>query len=125
MAVVSTSNAPAAIGPYSQGIVAGDFLFVSGQIPIVPETGNLVEGGIAEQTERSLRNLIAIIEEAGADVSKIVKTSCYLAEIADFAAFNEVYGKMIDSAPARACFAVKDLPKGALVEVEAIVYLGE
>ena len=125
MAVVSTSNAPAAIGPYSQGIVAGDFLFVSGQIPIVPETGNLVEGGIAEQTERSLRNLIAIIEEAGADVSKIVKTSCYLAEIADFAAFNEVYVKMIDSAPARACFAVKDLPKGALVEVEAIVYLGE
>ena len=125
MAVISTPNAPAAIGPYSQGIVAGDFLFVSGQIPIVPETGNLVEGGIAEQTERSLRNLIAIIEEAGADVSKIVKTSCYLAEIADFAAFNEVYGKMIDYAPARACFAVKDLPKGALVEVEAIVYLGE
>lgn len=79
MAVISTPNAPAAIGPYSQGIVAGDFLFVSGQIPIVPETGNLVEGGIAEQTERSLRNLIAIIEEAGADVSKIVKTSCYLA----------------------------------------------
>lgn len=125
MAVISTSGAPAAIGPYSQGIVAGGFLFVSGQIPLDPETGNLVEGGIAEQTERALLNLIAIIEEAGADVSKIVKTSCYLAEIADFAQFNEVYGRMIDSKPARACFAVKDLPKGALVEVEAIVHVGE
>lgn len=125
MAVISTTGAPAAIGPYSQGIVAGGFLFVSGQIPLDPETGNLVEGGIAEQTERALLNLIAIIEEAGADVSKIVKTSCYLAEIADFAQFNEVYGRMIDSKPARACFAVKDLPKGALVEVEAIVHVGE
>lgn len=125
MAVISTSGAPAAIGPYSQGIVTGGFLFVSGQIPLDPETGNLVEGGIAEQTERALLNLIAIIEEAGADVSKIVKTSCYLAEIADFAQFNEVYGRMIDSKPARACFAVKDLPKGALVEVEAIVHVGE
>lgn len=125
MAVISTSGAPAAIGPYSQGIVAGGFLFVSGQIPLDPETGSLVEGGIAEQTERALLNLIAIIEEAGADVSKIVKTSCYLAEIADFAQFNEVYGRMIDSKPARACFAVKDLPKGALVEVEAIVHVGE
>ena len=123
MKVIETTNAPGAIGPYSQGIVAGDFLFTSGQTPFDPVTGETVPGGIKEQAERVMQNLIAVVEEAGAAADKIVKTTCFLADMADFAAFNEVYAKYIPSAPARSCVAAKALPRGILCEVEAIVYL--
>ena len=118
---ISTTNAPAAIGPYSQGIVCGDMLYTSGQIPLDPTTGNIVEGGIAEQTEQIMKNLSAVIEEAGSTMDNIVKTTCYIADMADFAIFNEVYAKYITNTPARSCVAVKALPKGALAEVEALV----
>ena len=114
---------PAAIGPYSQAIACGDFLFTSGQIGLDPETGAVVEGGIKEQAERALQNLIAIIEEAGSDASKIVKTTCFLAEIADFAAFNAVYAEYFVSMPARSCVAAKQLPKNVLCEIEIIAEL--
>ena len=117
---VSTDKAPAAIGPYSQGIIAGDFLFASGQIPIDPATGNIHGSDITGQAEQVMKNIGAILTEAGTDYTKVVKTTCFLADMADFAAFNAVYGKYITSAPARSCVAVKDLPKGALVEVEII-----
>ena len=123
MKKIHTNNAPAAIGPYSQAIACGDFLFTSGQIGLDPETGAVVEGGIKEQAERALKNLLAIIEEAGSDASKIVKTTCFLADMADFAAFNEVYAAYIPNAPARSCVAVRELPKSLLCEVEAIVSL--
>ena len=123
MKKIHTNNAPAAIGPYSQAIACGDFLFTSGQIGLDPETGAVVEGGIKEQAERALQNLIAIIEEAGSTADKIVKTTCFLADMADFAAFNEVYAAYIPNAPARSCVAVRELPKSLLCEVEAIVSL--
>ena len=123
MKKIHTNNAPAAIGPYSQAIACGDFLFTSGQIGLDPETGAVVEGGIKEQAERALKNLLAIIEEAGSDASNIVKTTCFLADMADFAAFNEVYAAYIPNAPARSCVAVRELPKSLLCEVEAIVSL--
>lgn len=123
MKKIHTNNAPAAIGPYSQAIACGDFLFTSGQIGLDPETGAVVEGGIKEQAERALQNLIAIIEEAGSSADKIVKTTCFLADMADFAAFNEVYAAYIPNAPARSCVAVRELPKSLLCEVEAIVSL--
>lgn len=123
MKVISTSSAPAAIGPYSQAIVTGNLLFTSGQIPVDHLTGNVVEGGIAEQTEQIMKNLSKVLEAAGASFDNAVKTTCFLADISDFAAFNEIYGKYFTSKPARSCVAVKDLPKGVLAEVEVIAEL--
>ena len=123
MKKIHTSKAPAAIGPYSQAIACGDFLFTSGQIGMNPQSGEVASGGIKAQAERALQNLLAIIEEAGSDASKIVKTTCFLADMADFAAFNEVYAAYIPNAPARSCVAVRELPKSVLCEVEAVVYL--
>lgn len=121
---ISTETAPAAIGPYSQGIVAGDYLFASGQIPIVPETGAILEGDIKAQAEQSLKNVGEILKAAGADYDNVVKTTCFLADMDDFAAFNEVYGKYFtNTLPARSCVAVKTLPKNVLCEVEIIAYL--
>lgn len=123
MKVISTQNAPAAIGPYSQAIVTGNLLFTSGQIAIDPATGSVVQGGITEQTEQIMKNLGEILKAAGAGFDNAVKTTCFLAEMADFAAFNEVYGRYFTSKPARSCVAVKDLPKGVLAEVEVIAEL--
>lgn len=123
MKKISTDKAPAAIGPYSQGIVAGDFLFASGQIPINPENGEILGTTIEEQAEQSMKNVGAILAEAGADYTKVVKTTCFLADMADFAAFNGVYEKYFTEKPARSCVAVKQLPKNVLCEVEVIAYL--
>ena len=119
---ISTPNAPAAIGPYSQAIEANGTLYVSGQIPIVPQTGMIAEGGIAEQTKQVLKNIDAILTEAGYTAANVVKTTCLLANIDDFAQFNATYEQYFgtQNAPARATFAVRALPKGALVEVEVI-----
>ena len=117
--VISTPNAPAAIGPYSQAWMVGDMLFASGQIPVDPATG-IVPEGIAAQAEQSCKNALAIVAEAGMTAENVVKTTCFLAEIADFAAFNEVYAKYFPSKPARSCVAVKDIPKGVLCEIEVI-----
>ncbi|MBP3918661.1 MAG: RidA family protein [Clostridia bacterium] len=117
---ISTANAPAAIGPYSQAIKAGNMIYTSGQIPLDPETGAIVGTEIKAQTEQVMKNLAAVLCAAGADFDHVVKTTCFLADIADFAAFNAVYANYITSAPARSCVAVKDLPRGALVEVEVI-----
>lgn len=120
MDVISTNKAPAAIGPYSQAIKIGDMIFTSGQIPLDPATGTMVEGGITEQAEQIMKNLGAVLEAAGSGFECAVKTTCFLADMNDFAAFNEVYGKYFVSKPARSCVAVKTLPKGALAEVEVI-----
>ena len=121
MKAISTNNAPAAIGPYSQAIEANGFIYASGQLPIDPATGAFPEGGIKEQTRQSLLNAQAILKEAGSDLSKVVKTTVLLADIADFAAMNEVYASFFAAPyPARSAFAVRDLPKGALVEIEMI-----
>ncbi len=117
---ISTDKAPKAIGPYSQAILCGGMLYTSGQIALSPESGELVGENIAEQTEQIMKNLSAVLEAAGTGFQNVIKTTCFLADIADFAVFNEVYGKYITSAPARSCVAVKSLPKGALAEVEAI-----
>ena len=117
---ISTEKAPAAIGPYSQAIVHGDLVFTSGQIPINPETGSVDAVGIAAQTEQVMKNIGAVLTAAGSSYEKAIKTTCFLADIADFAAFNEVYAKYFTEKPARSCVAVKDLPKGVLVEVEVI-----
>ena len=117
---ISTPNAPKAIGPYSQAVKVGNMLYTSGQIPLDPVSGNMVGANITEQAEQVMQNLSSVLAEAGTSCDNVVKTTCFLADIADFAAFNEVYGKYITSAPARSCVAVKDLPKGALVEVEVI-----
>ena len=118
---VSTASAPAAIGPYSQAVVAGNMLFVSGQLPIDPATGNFAEGGIKELTTQSLKNLFAIVAEAGFQPSDIVKTTVFLADMADFAEMNEVYAQFSSAPfPARSAVAVKTLPKGARVEIECI-----
>ena len=122
MKVISTDKAPGAIGPYSQGYIVGEMVYTSGQIPIDPATGEMAEG-IEAQTEQSCRNVIAILEAAGSGAEKVIKTTCFLADIADFAAFNEVYAKYFVSKPARSCVAVKDLPKGVLCEIEAIAEL--
>jgi reactive intermediate/imine deaminase len=119
MKVIETKNAPGAIGPYSQGFISNGFVFTSGQIPVDPATGEVPEG-IAAQTEQACKNVGAILEAAGCSFDNVVKTTCFLAEIADFAAFNEVYAKFFTSKPARSCFAVKDLPKGVLCEIECI-----
>ena len=120
---IATANAPSAIGPYSQAIVCGNMLYTSGQIALDPATGVLAEADIKVQTEQVMKNLNAVLTEAGTSFDNVVKTTCFLADIADFAAFNEIYGKYITSAPARSCVAVKDLPKGALVEVEVIAVI--
>lgn len=120
---ISTTNAPAAIGPYSQAVLAGDFLFASGQIPINPATGNVEATDIKGQAEQSMKNVGAILEEAGVSYDNVVKTTCFLADIADFAAFNEVYAQYFTKNPARSCVAVKALPKGVLCEVEVTAYL--
>ena len=120
MKKISTDKAPAAIGPYSQAIVTGNMVFTSGQIPINPATGNVEAVGITEQTEQVMKNLGEVLSAAGSSYEKAVKTTCFLADIADFAAFNEVYAKYFTEKPARSCVAVKDLPKGVLVEVEVI-----
>ena len=117
---ISTDKAPAAIGPYSQAIMANGFLFTSGQIPINPATGNVDAEGITDQAEQVMINLKAVLEEAGTSFDNVVKTTCFIADMGDFAAFNEVYAKYITSAPARSCVAVKALPKGVLCEVEAV-----
>ena len=121
---VSTNNAPKAIGPYSQAIIYGNMVYTSGQIALSPETAALVGDNITEQTEQVMKNLSAVLKEAGSDMKNIIKTTCFLSDIGDFAAFNEVYGKYITEAPARSCVAVKDLPKGDLVEVEVIAFIG-
>ena len=117
---VHTDMAPAAIGPYSQAIVTGNLVFTSGQIPLDPETGVLVGKDIREQTERVCKSLSAVLTAAGSSLEKAVKTVCYLSNMEDFAAFNEVYATFFTGKPARSCVAVKTLPKGALVEVEVI-----
>lgn len=119
--VISTPNAPAAIGPYSQAIETDGYLFTSGQIPINPATGEIEGTTIEEQAEQVMKNIGAVLEAAGLDYSHIIKTTCFLADLADFTAFNDVYGKYFpESAPARSCFAVAGLPKGAKLEVETI-----
>lgn len=118
--VIATKDAPAAIGPYSQAMVTGGMLFTSGQIALDPETGELVGASIEEQAERVMENLAAVLAAAGCTFENVVKTTCFLADIADFAAFNEVYGRYFTSKPARSCVAVKELPKAALCEVELI-----
>ena len=120
---VNTNNAPKAIGPYSQAIICGNMVYTSGQIALSPETAALVGDNVTEQTEQVMKNLSAVLKEAGSDMKNIIKTTCFLSDIADFAAFNEVYGKYITEAPARSCVAAKDLPKGALVEVEVIALI--
>ena len=120
MKKVATDKAPSAIGPYSQAIVCGNMVFTSGQIGIDPKTGNIEGKDIKEQTEQVMKNLGEVLKEAGSSYEKTVKTVCFLADINDFAAFNEIYGKYFTEKPARSCVAVKSLPKGALVEVEAI-----
>ena len=117
---ISTPNAPAAIGPYSQAIKAGSMIYTSGQIPLDPATGAIVGTDITAQAEQVMKNLAAVLAAAGSSFDRVIKTTCFLSDIGDFAAFNEVYAKYITSAPARSCVAVKDLPKGALVEVEVI-----
>lgn len=121
MKAISTKNAPAAIGPYSQAIETGGMIFASGQLPIDPNTGAFPEGGIKEQTRQSILNARAILEEAGCSLSNVVKTTVLLSDIADFAAMNEVYASFFSEPfPARSAFAVRDLPKGALIEIEMI-----
>lgn len=119
MKEINSKNAPAAIGPYSQGFIVNGFIFTSGQLPADPANGEIPEG-ITAQAEMSCRNVGAILEEGGSGFAKVIKTTCYLADIKDFAAFNEVYAKFFISKPARSCFAVKDLPKGALCEIECV-----
>ena len=121
---ISTSNAPAAIGPYSQAIMAGGFVYVSGQLPIDPSTGVFAAGGIKEQTRQSLLNAQAILREAGTDLSHVVKTTVFLSDIANFAPMNEVYAEFFAAPfPARSAVAVRDLPKNALVEIEVVAAL--
>lgn len=117
---IQTANAPAAIGPYSQAMVCGNLVFTSGQIPINPATGNVEAEGIEAQTEQVCKNLAAVLQAAGSDLTKAIKTTCFLQDMADFAAFNDVYARYFTEKPARSCVAVKTLPKNVLVEVEVI-----
>ena len=119
MKIIVTDRAPGAIGPYSQGYEAGGFVFTSGQIPLDPDTG-AIPAGIEAQAEQSCKNVGAILEAAGSGYDRVVKTTCFLADMLDFAAFNQVYARYFTSKPARSCVAVKELPKGVLCEVEAI-----
>lgn len=120
MKKINTEAAPAAIGPYSQAICEGNLLFTSGQIPLLPENGEVVEGGIREQAEQVMKNMAAVLRAGGSSFESVLKTTCFLADMGDFAVFNEVYAQYFTQHPARSCVAVKTLPKGVLVEVEAI-----
>lgn len=120
MQIINTTNAPAAIGPYSQAFVVNGVLYTSGQIPINPANGEVVEGGIKEQTLQVMKNLEAVLVEANSSFESVFKTTCFLSDMANFGAFNEVYAEYFTGKPARSCVAVKDLPKGVLVEVEVI-----
>ena len=124
MKYVQTDHAPAAIGPYSQDLISGGLVFTSGQIPLDPATGAVVAGGIEAQTEQVMKNLAAVLAEAGSGLEKAVKTTCFLADMNDFAAFNEVYARHFTGKPARSCVAVRQLPKSVLVEVEVIAEIG-
>lgn len=117
---ISTSAAPAAIGPYSQAIRSGGLLFLSGQIPLDPATGQVAGDTIEEQTTQVMKNLREVLRAGGSDLSRVCKTTCFLADMKDFGAFNSIYGEYLPSCPARSCVAVRELPKGVLVEVEAI-----
>ena len=123
--VIKSANAPAAIGPYSQAIAVNGMLYASGQIPLDPVSGNMVEGGIAEQTERVMQNIKAVLAEVGIDFTHVVKTTCFLADMADFAAFNAIYAEYFTGKPARSCVQAAALPKNALVEVEIIAVLNK
>ena len=123
--VISTDKAPAAVGAYSQAVKNGDLLFCSGQIALDPATGNLVSNDIKSQTEQVMQNISAVLAASGATFADVVKTTCFLADINDFAAFNEVYARYFSGKPARSCVAVSALPKGALVEVEVIAITGK
>ena len=120
MKKIATNEAPAAIGPYSQGMITGNLVYTSGQIPVDPKTGAIAGDTIETQAEQSLKNVKAVLEAGGANLDSIVKTTCFIADMADFAAFNAVYARYIKNAPARSCVAVKTLPKNVLVEIEAI-----
>ena len=121
---VYTSNAPAAIGPYSQAIICGNMLFTSGQVPINPASGEVETEGITDQATQVMKNLAAVLEEAGTTFDKVVKTTCFLSDMNDFAAFNAVYAEYFTSKPARSCVAVKTLPRNVLCEVEVIAEIG-
>ena len=121
--IISTADAPAAIGPYSQAVVVGELVFTSGQIPIDPKTGTVEAKGIEAQAEQVFKNLSAVLSAAGSSLDKAVKTTCFLYDMADFAAFNSVYAKYFVKCPARSCVAAKELPKGVLCEVEVIATL--
>ena len=125
MKVISTEKAPAAIGPYSQGIISGGLFFASGQIPINPETGAIEGSTIKEQAERVMRNIGELLKVAGCDYTDVVKTSCFIADMDDFSAFNEVYAEYFTGKPARSCVAVKTLPKNVLCEVEVIAEVND
>ena len=120
MKTIQTDKAPAAVGPQSQAKISGGFLFASGQVGINPAIGAIVDGGLEAQTEQVMANIAAVLEASGSSFDQVIKTTCFLADIADFKAFNEIYAKYFTSKPARSCVAVKDLPLGALVEVEII-----
>ncbi len=122
MNIINTKEAPAAIGPYSQGIAINGLVFASGQIPVIPEDGS-IPAGIEAQAERSCKNVEAILKASGTDMTKVVKTTCFLADMSDFAAFNSVYERYFTSKPARSCVAVKEIPKGLLCEIEAIAVI--
>ncbi len=123
MTQISTPNAPKAIGPYSQGFISNGLVFTSGQIPADPESGAIVGEKIAEQTERACKNVIAVLEAGGSSAEKVIKTTCFLADMNDFADFNAVYEKYFTGKPARSCVAVKTLPKNVLCEIEAVAEL--
>ena len=124
MHAIESSQAPAAIGPYSHAQVSSGFVFTSGQIPLDPATGNVTGKNIAEQTEQVIKNLTAVLQAAGSSLGKVVKTTCFLTTMDDFAAFNEVYAKYFTGKPARSCVAVRELPKKVLVEIEAVGEVG-
>ncbi|MCL2186689.1 MAG: RidA family protein [Treponema sp.] len=125
MKTITSNEAPAAIGPYSHAVITGGLIYTSGQIPILPQTGEIINGGIKEQTEQVIKNLEAVLISAGSDLDHVVKTTCFLTDMADFAAFNEVYAAHFTNKPARSCVAVRALPKLALAEIEAVAELKE
>ncbi len=124
MKTVSTIKAPAAIGPYSQAIIENGFVYTSGQIPLSPETGEIVPGGIYEQAEQVMKNLEAVLNAAGSDFTRVVKTTCFLSDMNDFSAFNKIYAKYFTAKPARSCVGVAALPLGVAVEVEVVAKVG-
>lgn len=124
MQVIQTSAAPAAIGPYSQGFITGNLVFTSGQIPLSAETGEVAGNAVEEQTQQVIKNLKAVLEAAGSSLDRVVKTTCFLADMKDFAAFNEVYAQHFTGKPARSTVAVKQLPRNVLVEIEAVAEIG-